>query len=190
VPAQPPADDAPPSPRGSVGPDSPFAEVLSTDLPTSGRLLASHWTEVDGLLRQADLKAQVLLGVDAIVLTAIAKLGAAGGGGSPVDTPVEYAAMVCLLGSIAVALLTLAPRRGGPSGTDGDLLYFEAAATMTPQEFTTRYLGMTQHAHVEHVLRQIHVKSKIATVKLARVRLAVGLLAAGIFLVGASVTFG
>lgn len=155
-----------PSPTSTGGP-----EVMAT------HLYVAHWNEVDALIRQADLKAQVLLGIDALLLAALSRAEGAVGGFAPVDTFLEYLTLAILLASITMALSTIAPRIGKPPSDDA-LLYFRAVASMDPADFVDRYVNQTPQELLRRVAFELHAKSRIADRKLVRIRQGVLLLAA------------
>ncbi len=143
-------------------------------------LNVAHWQEVDALIRQADLKAQVLLGIDALLLAGLARSAdAAIGGVAPVDTPLEFMTLGLLLVSIAMALVTVAPRRAQGSSPDA-LFFFQAVSELEEDDFVRRYTALTPDELLQKVAHEIHAKSSLAAVKLSRIRIGIGLLAAAV----------
>lgn len=141
-------------------------------------LTVAHWQEVDALIRQADLKAQVLLGIDALLLAGLSRSAeAAVGGVAPVDTPLEFITLGLLLASIAMALVTVAPRRGQKPNPDA-LLFFQAVADQPAVDYVERYVAMSADELLRKVAFEIHAKSGVAARKLSRIRIGVALLAA------------
>lgn len=145
-------------------------------IPT--HLHVAHWNEIDALIRQADLKAQVLLGIDALLLAGLSRTAdAALGGIAPVDTFLEYLTLGLLIASITMALVTIAPRQGQVANKKA-LLYFQAIAEMDAHEFVRSYTTLAPDQLLENVAYEIHAKSGVAARKLARIRVGIMLLAA------------
>lgn len=142
-------------------------------------LRVAQWTEVDALIRQSDLKAQVLLGIDALLLAGLSRTEGTVGGFAPVDTALEMLTLAILLASMAMALITIAPRLGQKPNPDA-LLYFQAVAAMDAAEFADRWTALDDDALLRKVAFEIHAKSAVAARKLARIRQSVLLLGAAI----------
>ncbi len=157
----------------------PLAGAAAQAAPVNTTLLhVAHWNEVDALIRQADLKAQVLLGIDALLLAGLSRSADVSVAGvAPVDSFLEFLTLGLLLTSIAMALVTIAPRRGQQASPDA-LLYFQAISQMDPAAFADAYTAMTPDDFVRKVAFEIHAKSGVAARKLSRIRMGVLLLAA------------
>lgn len=151
------------------------------------RIIATQWIELGHTLRQADLKAQVMLGIDAIILTGLLGLDASGRRDFVGLTGLlEGVAIVALLGSIGFALLTVLPRRGH-SDTDAMLLlYFGGAAQLSEEAFLDRYLGLSSGGLKRLVLADLHAQSLVAVRKFRLVSGSLGLLSVAVLVWAAS----
>ena len=166
---------------------SETVEVTKIDFT---RLLYALYTEMDGLIRQADQKAQIILGINAFVFASFSGIFQnagvpffdAGITNKNIANALVIATMVIQLVSIFYALLTTAPQLGKVSGKN--LFYFNDVAMHTRANYTTAFLDQSLEAIKEAVIGQIHAKSGIVRRKFQRMRISI------IFLFVALVTWG
>lgn len=166
---------------------SETVEVTKIDFT---RLLYALYTEMDGLIRQADQKAQIILGINAFVFASFS--GIFQNAGVPffdagitnrnLANGLVIATMVIQLVSIFYALLTTAPQLGKPSGKN--LFYFNDVAIHTRPDYIALFLAQPLEAVKEAVIGEIHAKSGIVRRKFQRMNISI------IFLFFALVTWG
>ncbi|QPC81425.1 hypothetical protein G4Y79_17210 [Phototrophicus methaneseepsis] len=144
------------------------------------RILNSLGTEMDGAIRHADLKAQLILGVDAILLAAVANfpLNEFGlilnGSASIAERGVlllEVLVVGAILLSLIFALMTIMPRiRSGTRGS-ANLFFFADIVKFKEKDYIERYLTSSDDELKEAILAQVHAKSDIVMTKFEQVRL-------------------
>jgi len=140
--------------------------------------------EMDHLIRHADTKAQLILGVDAVLIASSAQL--APGMAAAILDPngswivrgafaLSVLMLVLLLGSIFYALFTVVPRVR-KSHIGDNLYFFGSIAHMTEEDYTHRFLNMSMDQLKKTVIAQIHAKANIVQRKFYGVRLSVNFL--------------
>lgn len=153
------------------------------------RLLYMHYLEMDALIRQADLKAQLTLGINAIFVAAgtasltesiqqvLSQEATAWG---QLFIAINGMAVFALIASIFFALFTIIPRtHAGKRGMD---MYFYGAIIHFDEEtYINRAMSTTMTDVKRAILGQIHSKSFIVARKFRGVRLSIICLALATF---------
>lgn len=142
------------------------------------RILNMQSTEMDNSIRHADLKAQLILGVDAILLATIEIFPfdtidpLFSNGASVISRMIVIMELVVVLGlaiSLVTALLTILPRFN-PAKNGNNLFFFGDITRFSEPDYIQTYMD-TPEDHIKMaILAQIHAKSFIATKKFWRVR--------------------
>lgn len=151
------------------------------------RLLYMHYQEMDILIARADLKAQLILAINAILiagdvrvtvgqLTALDAMTAA----ERVLIGANVLVIVSLLLSLAFAIITIYPRRNRPHGSN--IYFFGDINAYDAPDYVDAYMGSSLDAIKRGVISQIHAKSAIVARKFYYIRRSViCLLAAVVF---------
>lgn len=149
------------------------------------RLLAVQYMALDTTIRHADMKAQLILGMDAILITAATNTSFLQlldtfastwqRGGSAVQAG-QLGVLACLMMSVAFALMTIFPRfRRSP--ISGQRYFFRQIADMSEEDFVEHYMHATMDEVKASVIAQIHAKSSIANCKFSHIRRSIFFLA-------------
>lgn len=164
--------------------------VTNSNLPTTDnltlraipldvtRILNMQNTEMDNSIRHADLKAQLILGVDAILLATIEIFPfdtidpLFSDGASFVSRMIVIMEFIVVLGlaiSLVTALLTILPRFN-PAKNVTNLFFFGDITHLTEEEYIKSYMDTSEDDIKTAILAQIHAKSFIVSRKFLRVR--------------------
>jgi hypothetical protein len=161
------------------------------------RMLYMLYMDMDGLIRQADTKAQIFLGVNAILAATIANVPT-GLGTATFTPPVGVGAsalsqigFIMLLGvvlmlvlSVFFALATIIPRRVEP--THQSLYFYGTAARMDANAYIQAFKESELEDLKSTILGQIHSRAQIVAAKFTTVNLSGRFLLFGVLLWGAS----
>jgi hypothetical protein len=157
------------------------------------RILYMLYANLDNLDRQSDTKAQIFLGVNALLLATVANVAPGFGQNliSPdasifgrVGTALVVGMIVVLVISIYFALTTTVPRL--VHSTEHNLLFFGTIASKTQDEYLREFRAMSLETVKTDVLRQIHVRARIVQSKFRTVNRSGVFLLAGVLLWGLS----
>lgn len=154
------------------------------------RLLYLQYQEVDNSIRHADLKAQLIVGINAILLAAVTNasgLFSVIGGDTtaqPLPTQVGFIlnlnVLTCLLLSIFYSLSTIIPRFK-TADTVNSVFFFGDIIKLKQADYVQRYTNMTLKQYKEEMIAQIHAKSFIVDTKFRKVRVSLLFLYAAMF---------
>lgn len=162
---QPEPDDKGASEVKGAGPTDDLVADYRVDFT---RLLYMHHLELDNSIRQADQKANLILGVDAILIAAITT--------ETVQNflvrgfPIESIVLIGVIGSVFFSLLAVLPRFTQNKNRVGTDHFFGDIVKISEQAFLARWMDMTLQQVKESVLSQIYAKSHIAQRKFINVR--------------------
>jgi hypothetical protein len=154
------------------------------------RLLAMQWADVDNTIRHADLKAQLLLGINALVLAGatsapfldmVTRFKANSPALVPFVDLIRLGALVFIVLSVFFALMTIFPR-AKHSQSPYNTFYFGDIVSLREQDYVDRFMDMSLNGVKAAVLSQIYAKSFIITRKFHQVRLSLVMLAVGLTL--------
>lgn len=157
------------------------------------------YADMDTKVRQADTKAQILLGINSILFASLNSLNIQGSGVRLLLTnnPLEQISIVLILLtsvalalSILFALIVTAPRftninTVNKSAVD-NVLYFENIRLFSRDEYTVRFLNLSLEQINQLLVGEIHAQALIVAQKYRRTRLSVFCLFGGIVLWGLS----
>ena len=152
------------------------------------RLLYMQNLEIDQMILNADQKAQVILGINAILIATLTnssieafreQLTNVMGVGDVVHLVLQISTLVMLLLSIFYALWTVMPRYR-PATRNGNPYFFGHIIQMSEADYVERYLDMSLDEVKESIMSQIHAKSFVIATKFRKVRLSMVFLALGI----------
>lgn len=143
------------------------------------RMIYMQYQEVDNSLRHADLKAQVVMGINAILFAAVTNL-ATGQGLTIVSQEFNFSTdltilalnlivFMCLLFSTLFALATIFPRFK-PTETAHSFFYFGDIIQDSENDYLDHYLDMTLDDVKLEVMAQIRAKAFIVSKKFYNVR--------------------
>lgn len=174
-------------------------EHETSQVPTVGsyqidlsRMLYMQYMEIDWSIRQADMKAQVVFGVNAVLLTvltgqALGDLGTLFDTGMQISTRLflllNLLVLILLVMSIFLSTLAVIPRFR-PSEEGNNLFFFGDIVQQSEADYIEMYESMSLHEVKRTVLAQIHTKSFIVRAKFRKVQWSM------IFLVLAVVLWG
>lgn len=156
------------------------------------RMLYMQYMEIDWSIRQADMKAQVVFGVNAVLLTvltgqALGDLGTLFDTGMQISTRLflllNLLVLILLVMSIFLSTLAVIPRFR-PSEEGNNLFFFGDIVQQSEADYIEMYESMSLHEVKRTVLAQIHTKSFIVRAKFRKVQWSM------IFLVLAVVLWG
>lgn len=142
------------------------------------RILNMQSTEMDNSIRHADLKAQLILGVDAILLATIEIFPfdtidpLFSDGASFASRLIVLLELVVVLGlaiSLVLALLTILPRFN-PAKNITNLFFFGDITHTAEDDYIKSYMDTSEDDIKVAILAQIHAKSFIVSRKFLRVR--------------------
>ena len=148
------------------------------------RLLAMHSQEMDNLIRHADLKAQLILGINAILIAAdlnlsVENVRAIFNAGATTEQQLlgvaQAVVLVALFFSLTFALFTIIPRVHKARASK-QLYFYGDISSMPEREFIDRFMAMPLEDVKIGVLAQIHAKSFIVQRKFQGVRLSLACL--------------
>lgn len=144
------------------------------------RLLHMHYQEMDYLIRSADLKAQLTMGINAILIASgldfsIETFEIALGTGVPAIERItlgsELMVTLFLILSLAFSLMTIIPRK---HGTKTHNLYFFADITKLDEtEFIDEFMATPLDDIKRNVLAEIYAKAAIVDVKFRDARFSI-----------------
>lgn len=145
------------------------------------RLLYMQYQEMDILIGRADLKAQLVLAINAILIAsdfnvALERMDVLFNNGlSNEERLLDVIALMVLLSlvsSLTFAILTIVPRRRVPS--DGqNLFYFRTLTEISEDTYVQDYLDASLEDVKRGVMAQIHAKSFIVRRKFRTISLSV-----------------
>lgn len=170
-----------------------ITRVYDYDIDLSRMLYMLH-LEVDGLIKQADVKAQVLLGLDTFIIAAVASTTAPYVSGFPgagilAQPPLRITgliitalAVIALINSVLFALRTITPRVLRQSYTQPNTFFFGSIANLSPDQYIDTFMDMPLQHVKRDVMLQIHNKSKIIEQKLSTVRVSTQSVLLGVLL--------
>lgn len=172
-------------------PDVP--RVKDYDIDFSRMIYMLH-LEVDGIIKQADAKAQVLLGLDTFIIAAIAsttapylrdiitqELSAL----SPVQLAgliITALAIAAQMNSVLFALRTITPRVLRQQNNDHNTFFFGSIARRTPEKYVSDFMNLPLQNVKRDVMLQVHNKSVIIEQKLGTVRVSAQSVLVGVLL--------
>lgn len=132
------------------------------------RLLYMHHLELDNAIRQADQKANLILGVDAILIAGITTetIQTTSVGGFPIESVV----LIGVLASVFYSILAVMPRFTKDKTRVGTDHFFGDIVKISEEAFLARWMDMSLQQVKESVLSQIYAKSFIAQRKFNNVR--------------------
>ncbi len=158
------------------------------------RLLYMLYIDMDSLIRQADTKAQIALGVDTVLLATTTPL-IAGLGGRLLDVNAAFSqrvgallsllVIVTLLISVYFALATASPRIKITQNLFSPF-FFGSIAALDQSTFVQQFLGLSIQDVKISVLKEIHAKSQIVQAKFTAAQWSVRFLLVSVFLIGIS----
>lgn len=166
---------------------------VSRGLPTAAeqpleftRLLYMLSQDMDNLTRHADMKAQIILAINAI-LTATAVGQAPAWASASLLQAVAFAfgigTLMLMIGSVYFSLRTVLPRRVPPHDSQPrNLFFYDDIAAMEERLFVQKFEAQTLPELRMAVLAQAHAKAGVAQAKFRNVRRAVALLFAAVTL--------
>ncbi len=157
------------------------------------RVLGTQYVDTVGQIRAADRKAQLILGINALLLGLFGsadlvdalRAGENVGLGAVLSTIALVAALV----SVTDAALVIIPRKGKAIPVDRPL-FFGWVASHSEDEFLERYLGLTMEEMRRALLVEIHATSIIAAMKYRWARRSANALVAALMLWGISALIG
>lgn len=137
------------------------------------RMLAVQYQEVDNSIRHADVKAQLILGINTLLIAAVTNSNTAIRTGEALafnlDSLFDVMVLVCLLLSIFYALSTIIPRFKSTKSVDS-LFFFGDIIKMNEADYIDRYMTLSTQDIKAEVIAQIHAKSFIVKTKFMKVR--------------------
>ena len=172
--------------------DAP-ARVEDHEIDLSYMIYMLHF-EVDGIIKQADAKAQVLLGLDTFIIAAIAStttpyLRDIITQGLSTLSPVQLAgltitalAVAAQMNSILFALRTITPRVLRQQNKDHNIFFFGSIARRTPKKYVEDFMNLPLQDVKRDVMLQVHNKSLIIEQKLSTIRISVQSVMFGVLL--------
>jgi len=150
------------------------------------RLLYMLSQDMDNLTRHADMKAQIILAINAILTATAAGQAPAWDSASGLQTiafAFGIATLMLMIGSVYFSLRTVLPRRVPPHDSQPrNLFFYEDIAGMDERAFVQKFEAQTLPELRMAVLTQAHAKAGVAQAKFDNVRRAVGLLFAAVSL--------
>ncbi|MCA9889633.1 MAG: hypothetical protein KC546_14740 [Anaerolineae bacterium] len=164
-------------PANDITPSPEVVTLRSATLDYT-RILNLQSAEMDNSIRHADLKAQLILGVDAILLATIEIFPfdsidpLFSNGASIISRLIVLLELIVVMGlaiSLVTALLTILPRFN-PAKSVTNLFFFGDITRMSQAEYISTYMDTPEDDIKIAILAQIHAKSFIVTKKFWRVR--------------------
>lgn len=147
------------------------------------RLFATLYNSLDTQVGLADSKAQLIMGVNAILLAAVstnleAMRRIVGGIYSGYDVAAVVVTMLMLLAvftSVLTALASTRPNLAPPTDAH-NLFFFDHIARMDEAEYTARFLALTMDDIRRDVAHQIHARSRVIARKYRGLRVSLSFL--------------
>jgi hypothetical protein len=153
------------------------------------RLFYMLFMTLDTQVSLSDTKAQVILGVNAIMLTAIpANFGAAARIAAGSTAWIDYAVvlmtllmLVAVIMSVLAAVNSLRPSLIAPTNQP-NMFFFGHIAQLDQQAFIDRFMAMRMSDVKANIIAQIHTRSVVVTRKYTAVRNSIRFLLLGLLL--------
>ncbi len=190
--------------RVDAGGSGPAAQMRSAQVttaaptpgsPASAKVLNRHagmlFEQFEQQIQRADLKAQLILAVDAIFAAGLSPLakGIFASLATPssslvdkVEAVLTFAALAALIISLFYALAVIRPNLTAP--TKSNLFFFVYAASKTEKEYVEDFQAQTPTALQEALLAEVRSKADIAREKYDYIRLSVFFLTVVVILWG------
>lgn len=153
------------------------------------RLLYMHYQEMDILIARADLKAQLILAINAILIAGDVRVTVGQLAQLDAMTAIDQLLLatnglviISLLLSLAFAIITIYPRRSSPHGSQ--IYFFGDINSYAAPDYVDEYLSASLNDIKRGVISQIHAKSAIVARKFYYIRRSV------VCLLGAVVFWG
>lgn len=172
--------------------DPSLQQTVSDNPLDFTRLLYMLYQDMDSLIRQADTKAQISLGVGAVLL-ATATPNIAGMGTLILDNNAAltqrvgglftFMVIVVLLLSVYYALATATPRIKITNGKFSPF-FFGSIKALDEAAFVGQFMGLSNQEVKISVLKEIHTKSQIVAAKFQSAAWSVRFLFGGVVLLG------